>query len=90
VLIGINNRDLRTFTVSLDTTVRLAGSVPPGRTLVSESGIESRDDVERMALHGVDAVLVGEGILRSSDIGAAVRALVSPTLVAVDRPGDRT
>ncbi len=90
VLIGINNRDLRTFTVSLDTTVRLAGSVPPGRMLVSESGIESRDDVERMALHGVDAVLVGEGILRSSDIGAAVRALVSPTLVAADRPDDRT
>ena len=75
-VIGINNRDLRTFEVSLETTERLAGLVPAGRLLVSESGIRTRADVERVARAGVDAVLVGESLLRGENPGAAIRSLL--------------
>ena len=74
-LIGINNRDLDTLTVDLGTTEALAPSVPAGRVLVSESGIGSRGDVERLAGCGVHAVLVGERLMRSEDIAAAARRL---------------
>ena len=76
-LIGINNRDLDTMTVSLDTTRRLAGLVPDDVVLVSESGIESREDIQDLAAHGVRAFLVGGSLLSAGDPAAALRALVA-------------
>ncbi|HEX3727503.1 MAG TPA: indole-3-glycerol phosphate synthase TrpC, partial [Pirellulales bacterium] len=75
-LIGINNRDLRTFEIDLEHTLRLRERVPDECVLVSESGIRTRDDVERLARAGVDAILVGETLMASPDIGAAVDALL--------------
>lgn len=74
-LIGINNRNLKTFEVSLDTTLSLMREVPPERLLVCESGIHSRDDVLRMGAAGVNAFLVGEAFMRAPDPGAALAAL---------------
>jgi indole-3-glycerol phosphate synthase len=74
-VIGINNRDLASFEVSLATTFDLLGDVPPEAVLVSESGIGRREDVVRLGEAGVDAVLVGEGLLREADVGAALRRL---------------
>ncbi|HEX5167511.1 MAG TPA: indole-3-glycerol phosphate synthase TrpC [Thermomicrobiales bacterium] len=75
-LIGINNRDLRAFTVDLATTERLAAQVPEGNTLVGESGVRTRADVERLGRAGVDAVLVGETLMLAPDRAAAVRELL--------------
>ena len=69
-LIGINNRDLRTFQVRLEHTLELAGRVPADCCLVSESGIRTRDDIRRLREAGVRAVLVGETLMRAADIGA--------------------
>ena len=74
-LIGINNRDLRTFAVDLDTTRCLADAVPAGVALVAESGIHTRADVESLKSCGVAAVLVGESLMRADDIEAAARRL---------------
>ena len=74
-LIGINNRDLRTFAVDLATTERLAPLAPPGAVLVGESGIFTARDVARLGRAGVNAVLVGEGLILASDRAAAIRAL---------------
>jgi indole-3-glycerol phosphate synthase len=74
-IVGINNRDLDTMTVSLDTTRRLAGLVPSDVVLVSESGIESRADIESLAACGARAFLVGGSLLAARDPGAALRAL---------------
>ncbi|MCM2335652.1 MAG: indole-3-glycerol phosphate synthase TrpC [Pseudomonas sp.] len=74
-LIGVNNRNLRTFEVSLDTTLALKQAVPPDRTLVTESGIATRDDVQRMRAAGVHAFLVGETFMREADPGAALQRL---------------
>ena len=74
-LIGINNRDLRSFEVSLDTTLALKGAVPVDRRLVTESGILARADVETMRAAGVQAFLVGEAFMRADDPGTALRAL---------------
>jgi indole-3-glycerol phosphate synthase len=74
-LIGINNRNLRTFEVSLDTTLGLLADVPQGRLLVTESGILARPDVDRMRAAGVHAFLVGEAFMRAPDPGAALAAL---------------
>jgi indole-3-glycerol phosphate synthase len=76
-LIGVNNRDLRTFHEDLDTTARLAKLVPSDVTLVAESAIRSAADVKRMGELGAHAVLVGEGLVKSGDIGAAVRQFSS-------------
>jgi indole-3-glycerol phosphate synthase len=75
-LIGINNRDLKTFHTDLATTERLAPHVPAGVRLVSESGIASRADVERVAAAGAHAILVGEALSRSGDPAAKVRELL--------------
>ena len=74
-LIGINNRNLRSFEVSLDTTLGLRGQVPADRLLVTESGILARVDVVRMRAAGVQAFLVGEAFMRAPDPGAALRSL---------------
>jgi indole-3-glycerol phosphate synthase len=74
-VIGINNRDLADFSVDLERTYALLSDVPAGKTVISESGIHDRaqlDDLERV---GVDAVLIGEGLMRSEDPEAATRAL---------------
>ena len=75
-IIGINNRDLRTFHTDLATTDRLAPLVPAGKTVVSESGIGSRDDVARVRRAGAHAVLVGESLMVSNDPGAMLRSLL--------------
>ena len=74
-LIGVNNRNLRTFEVSLDTTIGLLPRVPGDRLLVTESGILARADVQRMRLAGVHAFLVGEAFMRAPDPGQALRDL---------------
>ena len=74
-LIGINNRNLKTFEVSLDTTLTLMRDVPADRLLVTESGIHTRDDVLRMGAAGVNAFLVGEAFMRAPDPGAALADL---------------
>ncbi len=74
-LVGINNRNLRTFDVTLQTTLDLLSSVPSDRIVVTESGIGTRDDVARMRSHGVGAFLVGEAFMRQPDPGAALASL---------------
>ncbi|MBS0448154.1 MAG: indole-3-glycerol phosphate synthase TrpC [Proteobacteria bacterium] len=74
-LVGINNRNLRTFEVTLDTTLALLPRVPAGRLLVTESGILARDDVRRMREADVHAFLVGEAFMRADDPGAALARL---------------
>ena len=74
-LLGINNRNLRTFEVSLDNTLALKDAVPGDRRLVTESGILAPVDVQRMRAAGVDAFLVGEAFMREPDPGAALRRL---------------
>jgi len=76
-LIGINNRNLRTFETRLDTTLALLPRVPQGRIVVTESGILSAADVRRMRGAGVDTFLVGEAFMRAADPGAALRELFS-------------
>ncbi len=78
-LIGINNRNLRDFSVSLDATLDLLGRIPQGRLLVTESGIHTRDDVMRMRDAGVDAFLVGEAFMRADEPGDALAMLFSGT-----------
>lgn len=74
-LIGINNRNLKTFEVSLETTLALRTLVPAERILVTESGIHSRDDVLRMGAAGVNAFLVGEAFMRAAEPGEALQQL---------------
>jgi indole-3-glycerol phosphate synthase len=75
-VIGVNNRDLGTFEVTLDTSLRLAGRIPVGIVKVSESGIGSADDVRRLSAAGFDAILVGEHLVRAADRARALRSLV--------------
>ncbi len=74
-LIGVNNRNLRTFEVSLNTTVDLISNVPPQRLLVTESGIATRADVQRLRAAGVHAFLVGEAFMRRPEPGVALAEL---------------
>jgi len=73
---GVNNRDLKTFVTDLNHTISLRETIPTDVLLVGESGIHTRADVERLQSAGVEAILVGESLMRSDDIGAAVRQLL--------------
>lgn len=75
-LVGVNNRDLRTFKVDLHHTLRLRQRIPQDRLVVGESGIATADDVRLLGAGGVKAILVGESLMRQTDIGAAVRSLI--------------
>jgi indole-3-glycerol phosphate synthase len=86
-LLGINNRNLRTFETTLDTTLNLLAGVPPGRIVVTESGILAATDVARMRASGVDAYLVGEAFMRAVDPGAALAALFGTGTPAGPVPG---
>lgn len=77
-LLGINNRDLKTFKVDLGTTIRLGELAEDSRTLVSESGIRTRSDVERLRAAGVNTVLVGEALMRADDVAAKMDELFGP------------
>jgi indole-3-glycerol phosphate synthase len=74
--LGINNRDLRTFTTTLETSIELAADLPKDITLVSESGIRTREDIDRLRAAGFHAFLIGEEFMRAEDEGAALRALI--------------
>ena len=74
-LVGINNRNLRSFEVSLDTTLGMLADVPADRLLVTESGILNGDDVRKMRDHGVNAFLVGEAFMRAKEPGVALAEL---------------
>ena len=74
-MIGINNRDLKTFETRLDTTLSLCREIPDGVLVVTESGIHTRDDVKRLANAGIRAYLVGEAFMRAEDPGAELRRL---------------
>jgi len=76
-IIGINNRDLKTFETTLKTTETLAPLVPHGTIIVSESGISKRDDVDRVMASGAGAILVGESLVKSSDPSGQLRELGS-------------
>jgi indole-3-glycerol phosphate synthase len=75
LLLGINNRDLKDFTVDLKTTLQLRPLIPEAVCLVSESGIHTPDDISQLASAGVDAILVGEALVTAPDIPAQVRSL---------------
>ena len=81
-LLGINNRNLRTFETTLDTTLHLLPRVPAGRLVIAESGILAAADVARMRASGVNAFLVGEAFMRAADPGAALTALFAGGSVA--------
>ena len=76
-IIGINNRDLNTFTVDITTTRRLRPLIPQERIVISESGIKSKRDIEKLGKWGVDAVLVGEALVTAGDVWAKMKELLS-------------
>src|SRR5262249_49185997 len=76
-LLGINNRNLRTFTTTLQTSLNLASELPKEITLVSESGIREREDIDRLRNAGFQAVLIGEELMRAEDEGKALRELLA-------------
>ncbi|MGB0439653.1 MAG: indole-3-glycerol phosphate synthase TrpC, partial [Paracoccaceae bacterium] len=81
-LIGVNNRNLKTFETRLDTTIDLSRNVPKDRLLISESGLFTPSDLARMAEHGARTFLIGESLMRQEDVTHATRALLANPLVA--------
>lgn len=81
-LIGVNNRNLHTFQVDLNTSLQLAALMPAGVVKVAESGIETRDDILRLRQAGFDAFLIGESLMRATRPGEALRELLAPPVVA--------
>ena len=75
-IVGINNRDLKTFHTDIATTFRLKDSIPTDTVVISESGINTHEDVMKLKEAGINAILVGESLMRSPDIGAKVRELL--------------
>ena len=75
-MIGINNRNLRSFAVDISTSERLAAMIPEGRIIVAESGINSREEIVRLMDHGLHAFLIGESLMREPDIGAKLNELL--------------
>ncbi|MGH9585988.1 MAG: indole-3-glycerol phosphate synthase TrpC [Acidobacteriaceae bacterium] len=80
---GVNNRNLSTFEVSLETSLRLASDLPAGAVKVAESGIHTADDIEQLRAVGFDAFLIGESLMRQADPGASLRALLAPLVEKV-------
>jgi indole-3-glycerol phosphate synthase len=78
-IVGINNRNLSDFTVDVTTTFRVASKIPKGITIVSESGISNRADIDHLAAHGIHAVLIGESLMRAANPGKALKALLTPS-----------
>jgi len=76
-LLGFNNRNLRTFETTLDTSLRLAAEAPKEVVLVSESGIRTREDIDRLRAAGFHAFLIGEELMRADDEGKALRELIA-------------
>jgi indole-3-glycerol phosphate synthase len=79
-VLGLNNRDLTDFSVDIERTYELLSDVPAGKTVVSESGFDSRDQLDELERVGVDAVLIGESLMRAVDVEEAVRGLSGGTL----------
>jgi indole-3-glycerol phosphate synthase len=77
-IIGINNRNLSTFTVDTAITLRVALQIPQGITIVSESGISNRTDIDHLTAHGIHAVLIGESLMRAESPGQALQSLLTP------------
>jgi indole-3-glycerol phosphate synthase len=75
-MIGVNHRDLRTFSMDMDLALRLRPEIPPDRLVVAESGLHTFADVDRMRLGGLDAILVGESLMRAENPGVALQALL--------------
>jgi len=88
-LIGINNRNLHTFQTDLEHTIRLRERIPADRLVVGESGIRTRQDVERLAAAGVNAILVGESLMRQPEIGPAVDRLLGRRNCAKGERGEQ-
>lgn len=81
-LLGINNRDLKTFETSLETTKRLARLAPTDKTLISESGLNTPEDLAELAQYGARIFLIGESLMRQDDVTAATRAILASPLMA--------
>jgi indole-3-glycerol phosphate synthase len=81
-LIGINNRNLHSFEVTLETTRTLARHVPEGRLIVSESGLYTADDLAELARYGARCFLIGESLMRQADVTAATKAILARPLKA--------
>jgi indole-3-glycerol phosphate synthase len=75
-IIGINNRDLKTLKVDINTTFKLKKEIPPYKIVISESGIKTREDVKRLEDAGIDAILVGTALMEAEDIGKKIDELM--------------
>ncbi len=87
-IIGINNRDLKTFTVDLTTTKRLRPLIPKDRIVVSESGIKNRSDIQKLRQWGVDAVLIGESLMSAPNIAAKMKKLLEAAVLPLPPIGE--